>query len=178
MSMRGLVMPGRSLRGLPIFLALFGIALLIYTYLKNQITLSKLNTSTANLLQQYLSAAGLNPFLTRLAVSQAAHETNGFNSAILKSNNNAFGMKYAGQLASTGEKNGYANYNNLQFSAVDFVKWYTKHRNSLLSTPLIIKDIKTYVKFLKNNNYFEAPETEYFNGVTYWYNQIYNEKEL
>lgn len=120
-----------------------------------------------------LLASGLNETLSRYALAQAAHETGGFTSAIFKSNNNLFGMKYAGQVNSLGAKNGYANYLTINHSIADFVAWYTRHRTSVFSLPLFINSLSSYVRFLKNNDYFEAPESEYLNGVTHFYNQLF-----
>jgi flagellum-specific peptidoglycan hydrolase FlgJ len=120
-----------------------------------------------------LLAAGLSKILSGFAVAQACHETAGFTSNIFISNNNCFGMKYAGQINAQGEKNGYANYQSINNSVKDFVAWYTKHRNSIFSLPLYISSISSYVRFLKNNSYFTAPESEYLKGVTYFYNQIF-----
>ena len=120
-----------------------------------------------------LRSNGFNDNLAKWATAQAAHETNGFNSAILKSNNNLFGMKYAKQITAQGEKNGYANYLSLENSIFDFVQWYNKHRNNFLSLPLIISNISDYVKFLKNNKYFEALESEYLKGTEFFYNQLF-----
>ena len=134
-----------------------------------------LNKEVADNTFDLLIAAGLNETLSKFAAAQSAHETSGFNSAILKSNNNLFGMKYAGQILAAGEKNGYANYNNHNDSVKDFVKWYTKHRNAIFSLPLIIYTLKDYVNFLKRNNYFEADENDYYNGCNYFYNLMFNE---
>jgi len=106
--------------------------------------------------------------------AQAGHETGGFNSAIFKSNNNAFGMKYAGQAMSIGEKNGYANYASLKDSVTDLVRWYVKNRNSILSFPLYINSLDSYVKFLKNRDYFEDSEENYLAGCKYFYNQLFS----
>jgi hypothetical protein len=120
-----------------------------------------------------LIASGLNETLSRFATAQSAFETGGYTSAIFKSNNNAFGMKFAGQVNAMGEKNGYANYSGVNNSVADFVQWYTRHRLSIFSLPLFITNLTSYVRFLKNNQYFEADEAAYLKGVTYYYNQIF-----
>jgi uncharacterized FlgJ-related protein len=129
--------------------------------------------SDAPIILNLLLSSGLNETLSRFAVAQAAHETGGFTSAIYRSNNNAFGMKFAGQVNSIGEKNGYANYSKVNNSVADFVQWYTRHRISIFSLPLIITSLTSYVRFLKNNQYFEANEAAYLKGVTYYYNEIF-----
>jgi spore cortex formation protein SpoVR/YcgB (stage V sporulation) len=116
-----------------------------------------------------LQATGLNPTLSRFAVAQAAHETNNFTSSIYKNNHNAFGMKFAGQVNALGEKSGHAYYAAVNNSVADLVAWYTRKRSSILSLPLIINSIESYVRFLKNNNYFEADESEYLKGCKHFY---------
>lgn len=120
-----------------------------------------------------IKAYGFNDNLAMFVTSQAAHETAGFTSQIYISNHNAFGMKFASQALSIGEKNGYANYKTIQDSVADFVRWYIKARNNILSLPLYINSLKSYVSFLKNRNYFEAKESEYLSGCEYFYNQLF-----
>ena len=120
-----------------------------------------------------LKNQGFNDIMSKFITSQSAFETADFNSKIFKENNNAFGMKYAGQMFAAGEKNGYANYLNVDDSVSDFVKWYNKHRQNIFSLPLIIFTLADYVRFLKNNNYFEALESSYLAGVQSYYNLYY-----
>lgn len=147
---------------------LFGIPLAIYIFLKRKTSVIE-SVNIYNL----LIASGLNKTLAGFAVAQAAHETAGFTSVIFKSNHNAFGMKYAKQINAQGEKNGYANYLDVRNSVADFVAWYTRHRTSIFSLPLYINSLSSYVRFLKNNGYFEAAESDYLKGVTYFYTQIF-----
>jgi len=168
MFLRGLHTRGRSLQSWPILVTLSGIVFLIYIFRKKQILVTD-----APVILNLLLSSGLNETLSRFAVAQAAHETDGFTSAIYKSNKNAFGMKFAGQVNAMGVKNGYANYSAIQYSVADFVAWYTRHRISIFSLPLFITNLASYVRFLKNNQYFEADEAAYLKGVTYFYNQIF-----
>lgn len=172
---RGLHFLVRSSQKPLILLMLFGIALAIYTYLRKKIIFERTyeSVNTQILIESLLQKHGLNQVLSRYAVSQSAHETANFTSNIFKSNNNAFGMKYAKQITAQGEKNGYAYYISLENSVIDFVAWYSRHRNSIISLPLIILSLTDYVKFFKNNKYFEAAESEYLNGCQYFYNLYY-----
>jgi hypothetical protein len=171
MLMRGLHIQGNYSRPLVILAALSGIAFLAYKCLSVKTTSENSSTVYGLLLN-----SGLNETLSKYATAQAAHETNGFTSNVFQTNNNLFGMKYAGQYNAAGEKNGYANYKTIGNSVADFVAWYSTHRSSLLSLPLYISSITSYVRFLKNNNYFEADETAYLNGCKYWLNLIFNEQ--
>ena len=165
---RGLHIRARSLRGVVILLPLSVILLLIYIYLRKKNTLNN-----SGEIYSLLIRSGLNETLARFATAQAAHETNNFTSKIFKSNNNAFGMKYAGQVNAQSVKNGYANYVSLNYSVADFVSWYSRHRTNILSLPLFINSLESYVRFLKNNNYFEAPESEYLKGCDHFYNLLF-----
>ena len=165
---RGLHTRGRFLPGYLMYLVLSAIALLIYTYLKKKTILNK-SAEIYSLLQ----STGLSEVLCKFATAQAAHETSAFSSSIFIQNNNAFGMKWAGQINAKGEKSGYANYNSVNNSVADFVAWWTRKRSSLLSLPLYVNSIESYVRFLKNNNYFEDTEENYLKGCKYFYNQIF-----
>jgi uncharacterized FlgJ-related protein len=129
---------------------------------------SSLNNFT--LIFEELKSNGLNPTLATFAVSQAAHETAvlgiPFMSPLFKNNNNAFGMK-------TADLTTFKKYASVGDSTVDFIKWYATARNRIFSLPLIIHDLPDYVKFLKNNAYFEAPEAEYLTGCEHFYNQFF-----
>jgi len=172
MSWHGLHIPARSLRSVVILAPLFAILLMVFIFLKKR-TISN-NSENIYLL---LKSNGLNDVLSKFATAQAAHETAilgiPFMSSVFKNNNNAFGMKYAGQVNAQGEKNGYAYYINLNNSVKDFIAWYNRKRQLLFSFPLYINSTASYVRFLKNNNYFEAPESEYLSGVNYFYKQIF-----
>jgi hypothetical protein len=168
MRLHGSLMPARSLLNYLKLATLFVIALLVYKFLKKKITLNK-GIEIYNI----LLASGLNETLSKFATAQSAHETAGFTSAIFDSNNNAFGMKWAGQVNALGIKNGYANYNTINSSCADFIAWYTRHRSSLLSFPLYINSIESYVRFLKNNDYFEASEAEYLKACKNFYNILF-----
>jgi hypothetical protein len=154
----------------PILVMLSLIALAIFLYLKKMTTS---NLIAGNDIYDKLRAAGLNDVLSAFALSQFAHETNGFTSSIFKSNNNVCGMTYAQQSLAQDEKNGYAYYNTIDDSVQDFVKWYSRHRNKLFSLPLTINSLEDYVSFLKNQDYFTADESEYLKGCQFFYNQLF-----
>ena len=179
MSRPGSNMRGGSLRGLLTLLMLSGLIFLIYPFLKKKIIISssKMSIDTSKAVYLLLKARGYTETLSRYMTAQASHETavNGipFESFIFKNNNNCFGMKYAKQINGLGEKNGYANYLSIDQSVQDFGNWYNRRRNSLISLPLVITTLESYVNFMKNNKYFEAPESEYLKGVQYFYNKLF-----
>ena len=128
---------------------------------------------TGNTIYQIARTKGMSDALAKFIAAQAAHETGGFTSRIFQSNNNAFGMKYAGQLLALGEKNGYANYSNLGKSVEDLIAWYNRKRSlgAYIFTPVTTLD--QYVLFLKTNRYFEAPLNEYLNGCRHFYFKLF-----
>jgi hypothetical protein len=158
----------RSLLNVLKWVMLFGIPLIILLFLRKKTIMNK-----GSEVLQALQLTGLNETLCKFALAQSGHETAGFSSAIYRNNNNCFGMKYAGQVNASGEKNGYAYYATIYSSVADFVAWYTRHRASIFSLPLYINSLDSYVRFLKNNDYFEAAENEYLDGCTYFYNQYF-----
>jgi len=164
----GLHIRGRSLLSVLILATLSGIVLLILSLLKKKITMDKGLT-----IYSLIKAYGFNDILAMFVTSQAAHETAGFTSQIYISNHNAFGMKFVNQALSIGEKNGYANYKTIDDSVADFTRWYIKARTNVLSLPLFINSLDSYVSFLKNRNYFEDAESNYLSGCKYFYNQLF-----
>ena len=133
---------------------------------------------------QALKTFGLSDNLAAFATAQAAHETNDFTSVLFKDDNNAFGMTFVGQAGATRSNNSfvgtdgniyfYAHYETIEMSCYDFTRWYTKARNNILSFPLYISTLVDYVSFLKNRNYFEADEQEYYKRTAYFYNKYFS----
>jgi hypothetical protein len=158
------------LRSFPILATLCGIVLTIYLFLKKMITYNDLLGSK---IHDLLKKDGLNDSLAAWSLCQCAFETTGFTSNIFKSNNNVCGMKYDGQALSTGEKNGYADYKTIDDSVQDLVNWYSICRRRIFSLPLYINSLEDYVSFLKNNDYFEADESEYLKGCQVYYDKMF-----
>lgn len=154
---RGLHIAGRSLPNAAILVLLSGIALVIF------ISQKKMNSKTGLQIFDIIRAAGFNEVLTTFVLSQAAHETAGFTSSVYRNHNNAFGMKKP-------DLTDYQTYDTIEKSVQDFAGWYTRHRNSIFSLPLTINSLKDYVRFLKNNNYFEDTEANYLAGCQRYYN--------
>ena len=171
MPSRGLHTSASSLQRRPILAMLFGIAFLIFMFQKKKI----FSPDSGNAIFTVLKSYGISNELSAWMTAQAAFETADFNSFIFRNNNNAFGMKYAGQTVALGEKNGYAYYKSVTDSVADLVNWYNRHRRNILSLPLIIFSLSDYVSFLKNQNYFEDSEAVYLAGVQYYYNKYFHD---
>lgn len=114
-----------------------------------------------------LLAIGFNPTIAKYITAQAAHESANFSSPLYRNNNNCFGMKFAGQKLAT-EKNGYANYKNIEDCITDYKNYFQRRDFSTFD------QISTFVESLKKVNYFEAPIAEYKAGVTYFYSLYFN----
>jgi hypothetical protein len=138
--------------------------LLIFIFRKKMIT------SKAEQIYKAARLNGFNDANARFVVAQAAHETGGFISPVFISNNNAFGMKYAGQALAKGEKLGYAWYETVEISVSDLAKWCGNRRINFFKP---ISTLADYVNFLKGNNYFEDTAQNYLKGCEHWYKQIF-----
>ena len=152
---------GRSLPGLLILGLLSAIVLKIFIHRRKM----NIANETANIIYPLLLGAGFDSNQAKYILAQSAHETANFTSSIFKSNNNLFGMKHAGQRLSLGEKNGYADYKDIQTSVLDYAVYYAKHKYLRLYL-----SIDTFVQALKNHGYFEALTAEYLKGVRHFYN--------
>lgn len=106
--------------------------------------------------------AGFSEKHAQWITAQSAHETANFSSYIYRINFNAFGMKYMKQATALGEKNGYAYYNDYSESVQDY--------NRLWKSWVFVSslNIESFVLFLKNKRYFEAPMTEYLAGMKHF----------
>jgi flagellum-specific peptidoglycan hydrolase FlgJ len=106
---------------------------------------------------------GFNFKQAQYITAQAAHETGNFSSKIFLENKNLFGYKYIGQKNAKGEKNGHANYESIEHSIQDYKVYYTARKY-----PSLFSSVVEFVKTLKRNNYFEAPEKEYLKGIKHF----------
>jgi uncharacterized FlgJ-related protein len=114
---------------------------------------------------------GIDPITAQFVFSQAAHETGNFTSPLFFSNNNCFGMKPpTTYVVAIGEKFGYADYNSIEDSAKSMSMWLKSH--GLASG---LQTVDQYVNSLANQNYFEAPVSEYLAGVKHFYNMYYGQ---
>lgn len=150
-------------RGLPGYLLL---VLLFLLLLKTRSRLKKMNTinETGKNVCLMLIEAGFSPLQAQYITAQSAHETANFTSPVFLQNNNLFGYKYVGQAVAKGEKNGHAVYANLTDSIQDYQTYYRLRRY-----PKIFNSLAEFVKALKRNGYFQAPEGEYLRGVIHFY---------
>lgn len=129
-------------------------------------------TSKNEIVSQVLNLLVGNGFTIKQAqfiTAQAAHETGNFTSQVFHENNNLFGMTYVGQLNSLGDKNGYANYENIDQCIKDFTEYY---RRSGYSPSF--GSVAEYITTIKAHGYFEADVNEYVNGVEYFYKKYFN----
>lgn len=116
-----------------------------------------------------LIEAGFNSLQAQYITAQSAHETANFTSKVYTENNNLFGYKYVGQQIARGSKNNHAVYESISDSIKDYKRYY-----NLRGYPSLFPSLAQFVKALKRNYYFEAPETEYLNGVKHFYNLYFN----
>jgi flagellum-specific peptidoglycan hydrolase FlgJ len=121
---------------------------------------------------------GFTPNAALFVVAQARLESADYKSNVFKKNNNAFGMKYAGQpLATKGTRspaseqisppnaniNFYAKFNSLEDSAKDTIgRLFNIKRNGV--TPSMLKNASTpleYAELQKKRGYFGGTAVNY-----------------
>ena len=169
MSKRGYYTWVTFLRGWGKYLILCAVLLIVYMFRK-KVTIS--DKTIPNEVYNLLRFNGFSDNLAKFATAQSAHETNAWSSFIYNSNNNAFGMKYAKQPDTIGAKFGYANYENLAQSVLDYSKWFGR-RNGFVFGNIPTWTIVHFVQWLKIQKYYEDSYESYLRGVEYWYKQLY-----
>lgn len=153
----------------PVSLLLFlGLLLTWLKSLKLQKEMNTISKSGYDIHDLALNAGFVDP-VAKYITAQAAHETANFSSIVFKENNNPFGIKYFDQDEAEGARGGYAYYLTLGQAVQDYKRVYRSY-GKLLSLK-----IEHFVKFLKEHNYFEAPEAEYLKGVQWFYNLYFPE---
>jgi len=97
-----------------------------------------------------------------------AHETGGFNSRLLKEQNNLCGMRHPAkrETYSRGEASGYAYYDSVEDSALDFIEWLKY--NGCTIEELNKMSVSQLVIFMKRKMYFEDNLVNYLNAVRSW----------
>lgn len=121
--------------------------------------------------KELLVSYGLAEGFAEIVVSQSAHETGGWSSAVFRSNNNGFGMRYPRirQTTAVGEKGGYSVYETVADSFKDIV-FYLKY----VRIPKAAEaSVSTYSEFLKMRKYYEDEFSNYANGVAAWRRQLF-----
>lgn len=114
---------------------------------------------------------GMPEQLARLIAAQAAHESNGFTSAIFLDCNNAFGYKVFGNAAACPGHPDYELYPTLQASTHEITSWI-KRRLQEGNFPSLdtITTPDQYASLLKQNGYYEDSESNYSAGLIAWLN--------
>lgn len=109
------------------------------------------------------SSSNLNEFGIELLVAQARHETGNYTSAIFAENHNYFGMKHprVRKTTSKGVNRGHAKYDSKHDSVIDML-YYLQHFST---NPGDFANVESYVRELKNDNYFEDSEANYLRGM-------------
>ena len=155
---------GITLSGSGLLLLFLGLFTIIYLLMKSQ-----KRSSIQERIINSLIDNGVNPITATFVFAQAAHETGNFTSPLYFTNNNCFGMKPPTEyVVAVGEQFGYAKYASIEDSAKAMAIWLEAHG---LSHGL--QTIDQYVNGLADQGYFEAPLSEYMNGVKHFYNMYY-----
>jgi uncharacterized FlgJ-related protein len=143
-------------------------------YLKNLLKSLQMS-QTLQKAQQFkellVSDYGFPETFAEIVVSQSAHETAGWSSAVYRSNKNGFGMRFPRIRKTTaiGEKGGYANYESVADSFKDIVLYLEYSR-----VPKAVQDsVSSYTQFLKMRKYYEDEFSNYADGVAAWRRQLF-----
>jgi len=152
-------------RFFPLLLLPLGIGLSGFLLLKYPRKSSRKKTlSASSVFDEALKGSGYES-MTRFIFAQSQVESANFTSNLFISQNNAFGMKNARIRPTTGfpvEGTEFAGYTDLKSSIQDLLLWfdYTGFPN--------VSDVNTYVRKLKDRNYFEEGQQDYINAMNSW----------
>lgn len=116
-----------------------------------------------NFLTKVKDITGLPDKQCRIITAHAMHESGIFTSDIFLDNNNAFGMRLPKlrKTLATGEKNGYAIFNNISDSINDLLLWFNFHNIN----PEIFDTVADYCTFLKEKSYYSESYLNYSSAV-------------
>ena len=109
---------------------------------------------------------------SRYITAQAAHETANFTSTVFRNANNLFGFKYTGHKTEVGSYGAYGKYKTIEDSVKRYVSYYT-----VKGYPAEFPSPEIFIRTLKDNKYFEAPEAEYIKAVRYFLKLYFPESE-
>jgi hypothetical protein len=153
-----------------LLLALSGALYLTLSRTKNRPTVTPSINKDAAKVFTTLTALGFTTQQASFITAQAGHETGGFTSVIFKENNNCFGMKFPTirKTFATGVLHGHATFASLSDCLKDFLLYYKFVK--LLDT---YSSIDSYVKALKERNYFEADLNQYIAGTVLYYKRYF-----
>lgn len=135
------------------------------------------NIENAKKIYKALKSAGANDRLIPILMSQVAHETGGFNSKVLQSDNNASGIMFINNPKQKNAVKGrafpknesktahYAKFNTLKDWAVDFLRIIGK-------TPQTATSLTDYAQKLKARKYYTADTSLYAKALISWDKQL------
>lgn len=129
------------------------------------------------IIRAWLIGQGLKRDVATWAAAQVMHETNGLKSNVSKEDNNHSGIMWINkpyQKATKGRKRPsneggyYAHFADNNAWARDFVRILNIGKRK----PANATSMQDYVNRLKANNYFTDSASNYYNGLTRWYNKL------
>lgn len=136
-----------------------------------------INIENGQKIYKALKSAGVNNTLMPILLAQVAHETAGFNSKVLKSDNNASGIMFINNPKQKNAVRGrsfpqnesktahYAKFNTLKDWAIDFLRIIGK-------TPKTATSLTDYAQKLKARKYYTADTSAYANALIAWNKQL------
>jgi IS1 family transposase len=136
-----------------------------------------INIENGKKIYKALKSAGANNTLMPILMAQVAHETGGFNSKVLQSDNNASGIMFINEPKQKNATRGksfpikesktahYARFNTLKDWAIDFLRIIGK-------TPKTATSLTDYAQKLKARRYYTADTTLYAKALISWDKQL------
>lgn len=136
-----------------------------------------MNTINAKLILNALINAGVNASVIPFLMAQIAHETAGFKSRVLKTDNNASGIMFinkplkqknavrGSKYPANEGKYFYARFATLNDWAKDYLRILGK-------TPQTAISLTDFAQKLRNRGYYTDPVNVYAKGLIFWAKQI------
>lgn len=153
------------LRGVSIWPLLLAGLLIAFLSSRRKTTTSRQAMEYDLLIQKIVQGNGYSPAMARMIAAVARHETGNYKSPLFLNHNNFFGMKAAKKrphyqdYVAKGNL-GYAGFNSPANSVRDFVMYL-----NYVGYPWHFDSVTDLVETMKSHGYFEAPLSEYINGV-------------
>jgi len=129
---------------------------------KPSVTQSKADID--RLIRSYMENAGFGLQMQSIAVGVARLEAGNYVSDIFLENHNLFGMKFPvnRETTSIGEKNGFANFENITDSIEDYILYLQYFQYPLEASP------ETYVDIAVEKGYFTSDKETYLENLRFY----------
>jgi len=131
---------------------------------QNKASVTQSKADIDRLIRSYMENAGFGLQMQSIAVGVARLETGNYGSDIFNENNNLFGMKFPinRETTSIGEKNDYANFENITDSVEDYILYLQYFQYPMEASP------ETYVDYAYEKGYFTSDQGQYLENLKFY----------